>query len=250
MTESGQDRKRRIKFKCKCTRYGIFVEIGRNASDIHICRTIVANMNCRRKPGETKRLTTREYYLRDPLAIANLSFCFLTILIFAAFMILPRWIPRGNPEGVYDVRIWLANCLCGDGRAFLVVTDHRACQTVWFHPGDGFISTEGTWKNGVDDHSFVFELKDADGEILPCRAECYWGGMKWWYELDGVQSDFFWFPRLISEVYCDYYNKYFWLIGVFIAICIMYAANILFAAIASISADRLLKQRIKNKQKQ
>ncbi len=44
---------------------------------------------------------------------------FLAIVLLAALMILPRWIPRDNPEGVYNARIWLANCLCDDGRASL-----------------------------------------------------------------------------------------------------------------------------------
>jgi hypothetical protein len=174
---------------------------------------------------------------------------FLAIVLLAVFMILPRWIPRDDPEGVYNARCWLANCLCDDGRAFLVVTNHRTCQTVCFHPGDGFINTEGIWKSGSDDHSFAFEFEDETGKSFSYRAECYWGGLEWTVETDKTKRSF-WFPRLISEVYCDYYNISFRLTGILIAGCILFAASILSATIDSRRANRLLKQHRKNRQKQ
>lgn len=248
-----QNKKRGIKFICKLTRYGLYIDIGRNASDIHINRTIVANINRQRKPGETKRLTAREYWRRGMKPKATSIICylisFLAIVLLAAFMILPRWIPRENPEGVYNARIWLADCLCDDGRAFLVVTNHHTCQTVWFHPGDGFINTEGTWKSGSDGHSFAFEFEDETGKSFSYRAECYWSGLEWTVETDKTKRSF-WFPRLISEVYCDYYNTSFRLTGILIAGCILFAASILSATIDSRRANRLLKQHRKNRQKQ
>lgn len=253
MAESKQERKRGIKFICKLTRYGLYIDIGRNASDMHINRMILANMNQVRKPGETGRLTPREYWRRGMKPKATSIICylisFLAIVLLAAWMILPRWIPRENPEGVYNARIWLADCLCGDGRAFLVVTNHRTCQTVWTHPGDGFINTEGTWKNGSDDHSFAFEFEDETGKSFSYQAKCYWGGLEWTVETDKTKRSF-WFPRLISEVYCDYYNISFRLTGILIAGCILFAASILSATIDSRRANRLLKQHTKNRQKQ
>ena len=248
MAESGQDKKRRIKFICKLTRYGLFIDIGRNASDMHINRLILANMNQVRKPGETGRLTPREYRRRGTKPKAKDIICcltgFLAIVLLAAFMILPRWIPRDNPEGVYNARIWLANCLCGDGRAFLVVTNHRTYQTVWSHPGEDFINTEGTWKNGADDRSFAFELEDGTGETF--QAECYWGGLEWTLETDETKHSF-WFPRLISGVFCDYYNKSFWLNGALIAGIIMIVTGIIDALLNIQKTDKLLKQHIKNR---
>ena len=253
MAEPVQNKKRGIKFICKLTRYGLFIDIGRNASDFHICRTILARMNQVRKPGETKRLTPREYRRREMKPKATDIICcltgFLEIVLLAAFMILPRWIPRENPEGVYNARIWLADCLCGDGRAFLVVTNHCTCQTVWTHPGDGFINTEGTWKNGSDDHSFSFEFEDDTGESLSYQAKCYWGGLEWTVETDKTKRSF-WFPRLISGVYCDYYNKSFWLIGVMIAGIIMIVTGIIDALLNIQKTDKLLKQHIKNRHNQ
>ena len=251
MAESGQDKKRRIKFICKLTRYGLFIDIGRNASDMHINRLILANMNQMRKPGETGRLTPREYRRRGTKPKAKDIICcltgFLAVVLLAAFMILPRWIPRDNPEGVYNARIWLANCLCDDGRAFLVVTNHRTYQTVWSHPGEDFINTEGTWKNGADDRSFAFELEDGTGETF--QAECYWGGLEWTVETDETKHSF-WFPRLISGVYCDYYNKSFWLNGALIAGIIMIVTGIIDALLNIQKTDKLLKQLRKNRKKQ
>lgn len=249
MAEPVQNKKTGIKFICKLTRYGLYIDIGRNASDMHINRMILANMNQVRKPGETGRLTPREYWRRGMKPKASSIICYLAIVLLAAFMILPRWIPRENPEGVYNARIWLADCLCGDGRAFLVVTNHRTCQTVWTHPGDGFINTEGTWKNGSDDHSFSFEFEDETGKSFSYQAKCYWGGLEWTVETDKTKRSF-WFPRLISEVYCDYYNISFRLTGILIAGCILFAASILSATIDSRRANRLLKQHTKNRQKQ
>lgn len=177
---------------------------------------------------KTKRLTSRNYLLCNSQTIVSLSFTFLTILVLAAFMILPRWIPRGNPEGVYDARIWLANCLCDDGRAFLVVTNHQTCQTIWLHPGEDFINMEGTWENKTDDGTLVFTFVDETEKSLSCKAKCYWGGMEWTVENAGRKQSF-WFPRLLSGVCCDCYNKSFWLNGLFVACCIITAGNIILA---------------------
>ena len=254
MAKSVQNKKRRIKFICKLTRYGLFIDIGRNASDMHINRLILANMNQMRKPGETGRLTPQEYRRRGTKPKATDIICcltgFLALVLLAAFMILPRWIPRDDPEGVYNARCWLANCLCDDGRAFLVVTNHRTYQTVWSHPGEDFINTEGIWKNGPDDHSFVFEMENAAGETLTFQAECYWGGMKWRFETEGIQSGFFWFPRLKSGVYCDYYNKSFWLNGAIIAGIIMIVTGIINVLLNIQKTDKLLKQLKENRQNQ
>ena len=241
MTGSGQDRKRGIKFKCKFTRYGIYLDIGRNASGTHINRLIAANMKRRRRPGETGRLTPREYFLRDPLTIASLSFTFLGLLIFASFMILPRWIPRGNPEGVYDARVWLANCLCDDGRAFLVVTNHHTFQAVWSHPGADFINLEGTWEENPDGDSLLFELEDEAQDKAGYHVKCYWGGLEWTVETAETKRSF-WFPRLISGVYCDYYNRDFWQIGIAIACITIGAGNILLCIIEHIRNNRQLKR--------
>ena len=249
MAESKQERKRGIKFICKLTRYGLYIDIGRSASDIHINRRIAANMNRLRKPGETERLTAREYWRRGMKPKATSIICYLAIVLLAAFMILPRWIPRENPEGVYNARIWLADCLCGDGRAFLVVTNHRTCQTVWTHPGDGFINTEGTWKNGSDDHSFSFEFEDETGKSFSYQAKCYWGGLEWTVETDETKHSF-WFPRLISEVYCDYYNKNFWLNGAMIAGIILIVTGIINAVLNCRKTGKLSKPHRKNRQKQ
>ena len=253
MAEPVQNKKTGIKFIFKLTRYGLYIDIGRNASDMHINRMILANMNQVRKPGETGHLTPREYWRRGMRPKASSIICylisFLAIVLLAAFMILPRWIPRENPEGVYNARCWLANCLCDDGRAFLVVTNHNTYQTVWSHPGEDFINTEGTWKNGPDDHSFVFEMENAAGETLTFQAECYWGGMKWRFETEGIQSGFFWFPRLKSGVYCDYYNKSFWLNGAMIAGIIWIVTGVI-NVLLNIQTDKLLKQLKENRQKQ
>ena len=179
--------------------------------------------------------------LRPKKAIACLSLTSLTILIFAAFMVLPRWIPRENPEGVYDARIWLANCLCDDGRAFFVVTNHQTCQTVWSHPGEDFIHMDGTWKKDPDDGTLVFTFTDETGEPLSYQAECYWGGLEWTVEtVEGKHS--YWFPRLISEVYCDYYNRSFWVNGTFFACCIIIAGNIILAILESRRGKRLMNR--------
>jgi hypothetical protein len=252
MADSVQNKKRRIKFICKLTRYGLFIDIGPNASDMHINRLILASMNQVRKPGETKRLTPREYWRRGMKPKATSIFCyligFLAIVLLAAWMILPRWIPRENPEGVYDARIWLANCMCDDGRAFLVVTNHRTCQTVWTHPGDGFINTAGTWKSGSDDHSFAFEFEDETGKSFSYQADCYWGGLEWTVETAETKRSF-WFPRLISGVYCDYYNKSFWLTGAMIAGIILIVTGIIDVLLNIWKANKLLKQHKKNRQK-
>ena len=170
---------------------------------------------------------------------------FLAIVLLAALMILPRWIPRDNPEGVYNARIWLANCLCDDGRAFLVVTNHRTCQAVLSHPAEDFINAKGTWENGPEGHSFVFELEDGTGETF--QAECYWGGLEWTVETDETKHSF-WFPRLISGVYCDYYNKYFWLIGAMIAGIILFVISGIGAVFNIRKTDKLSKQLKENRQ--
>lgn len=54
----------RIKFKCKITPYGVFLHIGRNASDMRLRRHILARINRMRRPGDTKRPSARVYWLR------------------------------------------------------------------------------------------------------------------------------------------------------------------------------------------
>ena len=155
---------------------------------------------------------------------------FLMIVLLAAWMILPRWIPRDNPEGVYDARIWLMNCLCDDGRAFLVVTNHHTFQAVMSHPAEDFINLEGTWEEKLDDKSLLFvqHALPAAGleDEVSYHVKCYWGGLEWTFETDGNKYSF-WFPRLISEVYCDYYNRDFWLNGAMIAGIILIVSGII-----------------------
>lgn len=177
---------------------------------------------------EIKRQPSRSFFLRDPQNIACLSFTFMTILIFAALMILPRWIPRENPEGVYDARILWMNCMCDDGRAFLVVTNHQTCHAVMSHPGGDFILLDGIWEKNTDNGTLVFTIKNEVGESSSYQAECYWGGLEWTVETVKIKGSY-WFPRLISEVCCDYFNKSFWLKGVLIACCIITAGNIILA---------------------
>ena len=182
---------------------------------------------------------------------------FLVIVLLAAWMILPRWIPRDNPEGVYDARIWLMNCLCDDGRAFLVVTNHHTFQAVMSHPAEDFINIEGTWEEKPDDNSLLFvehalssagledEMKDKAGY----HVKCYWGGLEWTFETAENKYSF-WFPRLISEVYCDYYNRYFWLNGAMIAGIILIVTGIIGVLFNIWKTGKLSKQHITNRQKQ
>lgn len=174
---------------------------------------------------------------------------FLAIVLLAAWMILPRWIPRGNPEGVYNARVWLANCLCDDGRAFLVVTNHNTFQAVWSHPGVDFINQEGTWKESPDGESLLFELEDEAQGNANYHVKCYWGGLEWTVETDETERSF-WFPRLISEVYCDYYNRDFWLIGVMIASIIVIVICGIGVLFNIRKTDKLSKPHRKNRQKQ
>ena len=182
---------------------------------------------------------------------------FLVIVLLAAWMILPRWIPRDNPEGVYDARIWLMNCLCDDGRAFLVVTNHHTFQAVMSHPAEDFINLEGTWEEKLDDNSLLFvqhalpaagledEVKDKAGY----HVKCYWGGLEWTFET--VENKYsFWFPRLISEVYCDYYNRYFWLNGAMIAGIILAVTSIIGVLFNIWKTGKLSKPHITTRQKQ
>ena len=174
---------------------------------------------------------------------------FLVIVLLAAWMILPRWIPRDNPEGVYDARIWLMNCFCDDGRAFLVVTNHHTFQAVMSHPAEDFINLEGTWEEKPDDHSFSFEFEDDTGKSLSYQAKCYWGGLEWTVETDKTKRSF-WFPRLISEVYCDYYNRDFWLNGAIFAGIILIVTGIMDVLLNVWKTGKLSKQHIKNRKKQ
>ena len=54
----------RIKFKCKITPYGVFLHIGRNATDMRLRRRILARINRMRRPGDAKRPSARVYWLR------------------------------------------------------------------------------------------------------------------------------------------------------------------------------------------
>ena len=54
----------RIKFKCKITPYGVFLHIGRNATDMRLRRRILARINRMRRPGDAKRPSPRVYWLR------------------------------------------------------------------------------------------------------------------------------------------------------------------------------------------
>lgn len=115
------------------------------------------------------------------------------------------------------------------------------------HPAEDFINAKGTWENGPEGHSFVFELEDGTGETF--QAECYWGGLEWTVETDETKHSF-WFPRLISGVYCDYYNKYFWLIGAMIAGIILFVISGIGAVFNIRKTDKLSKQNKENRQKQ
>ena len=111
------------------------------------------------------------------------------------------------------------------------------------------IGVIGQMKCGKSTFLNAFEFEDETGKSFSYQAECYWGGLEWTVETDKTKRSF-WFPRLISEVYCDYYNPSFRLTGILIAGCILFAASILSATIDRRRANRLLKQHTKNRQKQ
>ena len=207
MTEFRQNGRQKIKFVC--TPFGSFIGTGKDASDMRIRRIMVARIKRIRKPGSRKRPTTWDYFLyKLKMHSTVLSLLCLLVLIFVTMTVLPRWIPRGNPEGVYDARLWLANCLCDDGRGYLVITHDGTWQAVHYHPGMDYTNIPGTWKKDREDNLLVFEHKDQDGDTFTFNARSYWGGLEWTGETEGQKP--FWFPRLLSEVYCDYYNKYSW----------------------------------------
>ena len=247
MTESRQKCKRKIKFACKCTPFGSFIEFGKDASDIRIRRLIVARIRRMRKPGSTKRPTPWEcflYKLKKHFTV--LSLICLFVLSFVTMTILPRWIPRENPEGVYDARILLANCLCDDGRGFLVVTHDGTWQAVYYHPGMDYTNIPGTWKKDRDDDLLIFEIKDPDGKSFTFNARCYWGGLEWTEKMEEPHP--FWFPRLLSEVYCDYYNKYSWY-GKLGITCLILTALFFISAITEIREGIALKKQIERRHK-
>ena len=103
---------------------------------------------------------------------------------------------------------------------------------------------DGTWKKDPDDGTLVFTFTDETGEPLSYQAECYWGGLEWTVEtVETVECKHsYWFPRLISEVYCDYYNRSFWVNGTLFACCIIIAGNIILAILESRRGKRLLNR--------
>ena len=247
MTEFRQNGRRKSRFICKCTPFGSFIEFGKDASDMHIRRIMVARIKRIRKPGSRKRPTIWDCFLyKLKINSTVFSLLCLLVLIFVTMTVLPRWIPRGNPEGVYDARIWLANCLCDDGRGFLVVTNDGTWQAVYYHPGMDYINIPGTWKKDRDDDLLVFEFKDLNGKSFTFHARCYWGGLEWTEEMEEPHP--FWFPRLLSEVYCDYYNKYSWYGKLGIAFLIL-AALFSIITLTEIREATALKKQITRRHK-
>ena len=247
MTEFRREGRRKIRFACKCTPFGSFIEFGKDASDMRIRRLIVARIRRIRKPGSTKRPTPWEcflYKLKKHFTVLFLACLF--VLSFVTMTILPRWIPRENPEGVYDARILLANCLCDDGRGFLVVTHDGTCQAIHYHPGIDYINTPGTWKKDKDDDLLVFEYKDQEGDSFTFKARSYWGGLELMEETGETHP--FWLPRLLSEVYCDYYNKHSRYGRLAIA-CLILAAMFSIITLTEIREGITLKKQITRRHK-
>ena len=247
MTDFRQNGRRKIRFACKCTPFGTFIGFGKDASDMRIRRLIVARIRRMRRPGGAKRPTPWDVFLYRLKMHAPVLFLIgLFILIFVTATILPRWIPRENPEGVYDAGIWLANCLCDDGRGYLVVTQDGTWQAVHYHPGMDYTNIPGTWKKDRDGGLLAFEHTDQDGDTFTFKVRSYWGGLEWMGE--NGEEKALWFPRLLSEVSCDYYNRYAWYRNLGIA-CLILGALCSIIALTDIREAAALKKQIARRRK-
>lgn len=154
-------------------------------------------------------------------------FFLLLILFLAGCMILPRWIPRENPEGIYNARLWLMNCMCGEGRAYLVVTKDRTWHAVGTHPGDESIKIAGTWEKDQSGGILFVTRNDGKDDKFVYRAGVFQGVLKLMTE--SGKTEFIWMPRLLSGFSCDYYNTAWWLNAAFAVCLIMVAASAVFA---------------------
>ena len=143
----------------------------------------------------------------------------VVVLGITDYLCVLKWIPRADPEGIYDAKIPYANCLCYDGRAYLMVfsdsfsegwDEGKPSYGTWhlyeYHPGTEETVTSGTWKRNPDNGLLEFEYKpeknktDDDTEsdpVIVMKGRSCFGGIKWQDTTSRGTTLTGWFPRLL-----------------------------------------------------